>query len=102
MASSSRRVQEELAPKDLTEFICVLQEMAYAMKEQAAVAHQMMEEVGWQPKEGHGGNPNRAKVDLEYLKFAEFRKANPPSFRGAFSLDEAEEWIKSMEKVFWY
>ena len=39
-------------------------------------------------------------MDLEYLKFAKFWKANPPSFSGAFSPDEAEEWIKAMEKIF--
>ena len=37
---------------------------------------------------------------MEYLKFAKFRKANPPSFRGTFDPDKAEEWIKAMEKVF--
>ena len=37
---------------------------------------------------------------MEYLKFIEFRKANSPSFRGAFDPDKAEEWIKAMEKVF--
>ncbi|XP_027343014.1 uncharacterized protein LOC113855579 [Abrus precatorius] len=40
-------------------------------------------------------------MDLEYLKFAEFRKANPPNFRGAFDPDKADEWIKAMEKVFY-
>ena len=39
-------------------------------------------------------------MDLEYLKFAEFRKANPPSFRGAFDPNKVKEWIKAMEKVF--
>ena len=57
-----------------------LREMAYAMREQATVAHQMMEQMGRKPEEGHGGNPNGAEVDLEYLKFAESREANPPSF----------------------
>ena len=37
---------------------------------------------------------------MEYLKFAEFRKANSPSFRGAFDPDKAEEWVKAIEKVF--
>ena len=44
--------------------------------------------------------PNGHEVDLEYLTFGEFQKANPPSFRGAFNPDKAEEWIKAMEKVF--
>ena len=39
-------------------------------------------------------------MDLEYLKFAEFRKANQPSFKGVFDLDKADEWNKAMEKVF--
>ena len=34
------------------------------------------------------------------IKFAEFQKANPPSFEGTFDLDKAKEWIKAMEKVF--
>ena len=37
---------------------------------------------------------------MEYLKFAELQKENSPSFRGAFDLDKAEEYIKAMEKVF--
>ena len=37
---------------------------------------------------------------MEYLKFAEFRKVNPTSFRGAIDLDKAKEWVKAMEKVF--
>ena len=55
-----------------------MREMAYAMREQAATAHQMMDQLGKQPEVGHGGNPNGLGVDLEYLKFAEFRNANPP------------------------
>ena len=38
--------------------------------------------------------------DLEYLKFAEFGKANPPSFQGTFNPDKAKEYIKVMEKIF--
>ena len=53
-----------------------------------------------QPKASHEGNPNGPGVDLEYLKFAEFRKVNPTSFRGAIDLDKAKEWVKAMEKVF--
>ena len=40
------------------------------------------------------------EVELEYLKFAKFQKANPPSFKGAFDPDRAEEWVKAMEKIF--
>ena len=39
-------------------------------------------------------------MDLEYLKFAEFRKANPPSFRWAFDPEKADKWVKEMENVF--
>ena len=39
-------------------------------------------------------------MELEYLKFTEFRKVNLPSFRGVFDPDKANEWIKAMEKVF--
>ena len=84
------------------DFMNTLREMAYAMQEQAAVAHQMMDQLGRWPEAGHGENPNGREMDLEYLKFAEFRKANPPSFQGAFDPDKAEEWIKAMEKVFLY
>ena len=70
------------------------------MLEQAAVAHQMMDQLGRRPEAGHEGNPNSPGMDLEYLKFAEFRKANPPSFRGAFDPDKADKWFTVMEKVF--
>ena len=39
-------------------------------------------------------------MDLEYLKFVDFRKENPLSFRGVFDPDKADKWIKAMEKVF--
>ena len=74
--------------------------MAHAMHEQATAATQMMGQLGRQPEVGPGGNYNSPGVDLEYLKFAEFRKANPPSFRGAFNPDKADEWVETMEKVF--
>ena len=74
--------------------------MAYAMWEQATTIHQMMDQLGWRPETGHEGNPNGLGMDLEYLYFAEFRKANPPSFRGTFDPDKAEEWVKAMEKIF--
>ena len=72
----------------------------YAIREQAVAAYQMINQLGRQPEAGQGGNPNGSEVDLEYLKFAEFRKANLPSFRGTFDLDKAEEQIKAIEKVF--
>ena len=70
------------------------------MREQAAVVHQMMNQLRRQPEGGQGENPNGPEVDLEYLKFAELWKMNPPSFKGAFNPDKAKEWIKAMEKVF--
>ena len=60
----------------------------------------MMDQLGRQPKVGHGGNPTDPGVDLEYLKFVEFRKAKLPNFRGVFNPDKADEWVKAMEKVF--
>ena len=59
-----------------------------------------MDQLGRQLEEGRAGNPNGPAIDLEYLKFAEFRKMNPPSFRGAFDPDKAKGWIKTMQKVF--
>ena len=52
----------------------------------------MMDQLGRQLEVGHGGNPNGPGVDLEYLKFAEFRKANPPSLKGVFDPNKADEW----------
>ena len=60
----------------------------------------MMDQSGRRPKADHGGNPHGLGADLDYLKFAKFRKANPPSFREAYNLDKADEWIKAMEKIF--
>ena len=101
MASRGRgRPRTVPTPEDPIDFMDTLWEMAYAMQEQAAVAHQMMDQLRRQPEGGHGGNQNDLEVDFEYLKFAKFRKVNPPSFRGVFDPCEADEWIKAMEKVF--
>ena len=61
------------------------------MREQAVIAHQLMDQLGRQLEVGQGGNPNGLEVDLEYLKFAEFQKANPSIFNGAFDLGKDEE-----------
>ena len=100
--ASGRRGRPRTTPEqeDQTDFMDTMREMAHAMREQAAAATQMMGQMGRQPEVGHGGNQNGPVVDLEYLKFAEFKKANPPSFRGAFDPDKADEWVKAMEKVF--
>ena len=101
MASSRRsRPQAESTPEDLANFLGTLREMTYTMREQVVTAHQMMDQLGRQPEPCHRGNSNGLEVDLEYLKFAEFRKANSPSFRGVFNPDKAKEWVKTMEKVF--
>ena len=60
----------------------------------------MMDQLGRKSEGIQGGNPNGPEVNLEYLKFAEFQKTNSPSFKGAFDSDKAEEWIKTMLKVF--
>ena len=70
------------------------------MREQAVAAHQMMDQLGRRPEAGHGENPYDLVANLDYLKFVEFRKANPPSFRGAYDPNKANEWIKAMEKIF--
>ena len=82
------------------EIAYAMREQATAAHEQAATVHEMMDQLGRRPESSHGGNPNGLGVDLEYLKFAEFRKVSPPSFRGAFDPDKADEWVKMMEKVF--
>ena len=64
------------AQEESTKFMDTMWEMAYAMREQVVAAHQMMDQLGREPEVGHGRNPNGPRVDLEYLKFVEFRKAN--------------------------
>ena len=68
-----------------------MREMSHAMREQAAASHQMMDQLGRWPEAGHGGNLHGPGANLDYLKFAELRKVNPPSFRGAYDLDKADE-----------
>ena len=59
-----------------------------------------MEQIELRDEENPERHNGGAEVDLEYLKFAEFRKANPPSFRGAYNPDRADEWIKAIQKIF--
>ena len=77
--ASGRRGRPQTTPiqDDPADFIDTMREMAYAMREQVATVHQMIEQLGRLPEAGLGGNPNGPGVDLEYLKFAKFRKANP-------------------------
>ena len=88
------------AQGESAKFMDTMGEMAYAMWEQAIAAHQMMDQLGRQLEVGHGGNSNGPGMDIKYLKFTEFRKANPPNFRGVFNPDKADKWVKAMEKVF--
>ena len=88
------------AQEESIEFMDTIREMAYAIREHVVAAHQMMDQLGRQLEVSHGGNPNGPGLDLEYLKFAEFRNTNLPNFRGAFDPDKADEWVKAMEKLF--
>ena len=101
LMASEKRGKPRMSPaqEESTKFLHTMREMAYAMPVQAAAATQMMGQLGRQLEVGHRGNHNGPGVDLEYLKFAEFRKANPPSFRGAFNPDKANEWVKPMENA---
>ena len=40
------------------------------------------------------------ETNPEYLKFAKFMKTNPLAFQGDFNLKEAEEWIRTLEGIF--
>ena len=77
-----------------------LHKMSIAMGEHVAVAHRMMERMEQRNKEHSYGHNGGAEVNLEYLKFAKCRKENSPSFRGAYNPNLADEWIKSIEKIF--
>ena len=67
----SRREPTHEVPEDIMGMFRV---MTFVMREQVVAAYRMMERLD---RQGEGGNLDRAKVDLEYLKFLEFRKANP-------------------------
>ena len=100
--ASDRQGRARVVPtsEDPTDLMGTLWEMAYAIREEAAAMHQMMDRLGRQHEADQGGNSNGLEVDLEYLKFAKFQKVNPPSFKGAFDPNIAAEWVKAMEKVF--
>ena len=66
------------------------------MQAQATAAEHMMDQLNWRFEESVGGNGANA----EYQKFSEFRKANPPSFKGAFNPDEVDEWVKEIQKIY--
>ena len=100
LMASGRRGRPRNEPEGAEEVMGTLREMAATMREQAAAAHRMMERMEQRDEENPEGHNGGAEVDLEYLKFAEFRKANPPSFRGTYNPDRADEWIKAIEKIF--
>ena len=84
----------------LEEVMGTLHEMAAAIREQAIAAHHMMELIEQKDEENPEGHNGGDEVDLEYLKFTEFRKENLLSFRGTYNPDRADEWIKAIEKIF--
>ena len=68
------------AQENPADFMDTMREMAHAMQEQVVAIHQMMDQLGKWPEASYEGNPHGPEADLDYLKFAEFRKANSPSF----------------------
>ena len=62
--------------------------MATTMREQAIATHSTMEQMERTLEKNLEDHNNGVEVDLEYLMFAEFRKANPPSFRGTYNPTE--------------
>ena len=83
------RPRNELdGPEEVIETLC---KMAAAIREQATVVHHIMKRMEQRNEEISEGHNGGADVDLKCLKFAEFRKANPPSFIRAYNLDRANE-----------
>ena len=78
-------------PEGPEEVIGTLREMAATMREQATVAHYMMEQMNRRSEENLDVHTSGAEVGLEYLKFAKFWKANPPSFKRVYNLDQVNE-----------
>ena len=96
MATRRRTSNENGNNANLAEFMRTFQQMANAMQAQATAAEHMMDQLNRRSKEPVGENGANA----EYQKFSKFRKANPPYFKGAFNPDEADEWIKEIEKIY--
>ena len=69
--------------------------MAMVVREQAITTTFMAQQMT-------NGNSNRNGYGHgdEYMRFTEFRKVNPPSFKGTYDPDVVDEWIKEMEKIF--
>ena len=100
LMASRRHSRPRNEPEGPKEVVGTLREMAATMRELVVAAHRMMERMEQRDEENPKGHNEGAKVDLEYLKFVEFRKANPPSFRGTYNPDRADEWIKAIKKIF--
>ena len=65
--ASGRRCRPRNKPEGLEEVMGMLYEMAAAMREQAAIAHCMMEWMVLRDEENPKGHNEGAKIDLEYL-----------------------------------
>ena len=96
MATRRHTSNEGSNNANLTEFIRTFQQMANAMQAQTIAVEHMMDQLNQRSEESVGGNG----ADAEYKKFSEFQKVNLPSFKGAFNPDEADEWIKEIEKIY--
>nr|XP_004515569.1 uncharacterized protein LOC101501792 [Cicer arietinum] len=82
MAGNRRGMNDALAE--------ALSLMAAAMREQTKTIRQL-----------RGSNiPATTTVDPQYVRISEFRKNNPPPFRGSSDPVEAEEWLLKLEKIF--
>ena len=92
MASHKRAKSKAVANKDV---IKSCRAMARAIREQAAATTLMTQQMANGNGHGHGN-----KHKDEYVRFAEFHKANLPSFRGVYDPNAADEWIKEIEKIF--
>ena len=96
MATRKCTSNENSDSANLAKFIRTFQHMANAMQAQATAVEHMMDQLNRRFEESVGGNG----ADAKYQKFSEFRKMNPPSFKGAFNPDEADEWIKEIKKIY--
>ena len=96
MAPHQRSSNNSSDNTNIAEFMMTFQHMANAMQAQATAVEHMMEQLNCRFEVSVGGN----SMDTEYHKFSEFQRANLPSFKGAFDPDEADEWIKEIEKIY--
>ena len=69
--------------------------MARVVREQAIATTFMAQHMA-----NGNGNGNASGHGEEQLKFAEFCKANPPSFQGTYDSNATNEQIKEVEKIF--